>query len=94
MMSGREILFTTVHVITDWPISDYMNRDLTQRSHTSICVPLWTGDTRSVFRYVLWERTQAEDAGAIYEQQPTPALLPSGCLYTWARWEVVKRCLD
>ncbi|CAI9560234.1 unnamed protein product, partial [Staurois parvus] len=29
MMSGSDILFTTIHVITDWPISDHMNRDLT-----------------------------------------------------------------
>ncbi|CAI9619280.1 unnamed protein product, partial [Staurois parvus] len=28
-----DILFTTIHVITEWPISDHMNRDLTQRSH-------------------------------------------------------------
>ncbi|CAI9564715.1 unnamed protein product [Staurois parvus] len=26
MMSGSDILFTTVHVITDWPISDHMIR--------------------------------------------------------------------
>ncbi|CAI9606641.1 unnamed protein product, partial [Staurois parvus] len=24
MMSGSDILFTTIHVITDWPISDHM----------------------------------------------------------------------
>ncbi|CAI9540696.1 unnamed protein product, partial [Staurois parvus] len=24
MMSGSDILFTTVHVITDWPISDHV----------------------------------------------------------------------
>ncbi|CAI9569421.1 unnamed protein product, partial [Staurois parvus] len=24
MMSGSDILFTTMHVITDWPISDHM----------------------------------------------------------------------
>ncbi|CAI9554869.1 unnamed protein product [Staurois parvus] len=39
MMSGSDILFTTIHVITDWPISNHMNRDLTQRSCTAI---LWT----------------------------------------------------
>ncbi|CAI9594301.1 unnamed protein product, partial [Staurois parvus] len=32
MMSGSDILFTNVPVITDWPIRDYMNCDLTQRS--------------------------------------------------------------
>ncbi|CAI9567637.1 unnamed protein product, partial [Staurois parvus] len=31
MMSGSDILFTTNHVITDWPISDHMNWDFTQR---------------------------------------------------------------
>ncbi|CAI9574263.1 unnamed protein product, partial [Staurois parvus] len=30
MMSVSDILFTTFPVITDWPISNYMNRDLTQ----------------------------------------------------------------
>ncbi|CAI9550512.1 unnamed protein product [Staurois parvus] len=24
MMSGSDILLTTIHVITDWPISDHM----------------------------------------------------------------------
>ncbi|CAI9535548.1 unnamed protein product [Staurois parvus] len=36
MMSGSDISFTTVHVITDWPISDHMNWDITQRSHTPL----------------------------------------------------------
>ncbi|CAI9613644.1 unnamed protein product [Staurois parvus] len=36
MMSGIGILFTTIYVITDWPISDHMNRELTQRSHTPL----------------------------------------------------------
>ncbi|CAI9611333.1 unnamed protein product, partial [Staurois parvus] len=31
-----DILFTTVHVIIDWPISDHMNQDLTQRSRTPL----------------------------------------------------------
>ncbi|CAI9620794.1 unnamed protein product [Staurois parvus] len=44
MMSGSDILFTTIHVITGWPISDHMNQDLTQRSRTAICV---CGATRS-----------------------------------------------
>ncbi|CAI9595733.1 unnamed protein product, partial [Staurois parvus] len=34
-----DILFTTVHVITDWPISDYMTGDFTQRSRTAIAGP-------------------------------------------------------
>ncbi|CAI9578563.1 unnamed protein product [Staurois parvus] len=37
MMSGSDILLTTIHVIPDWPISDHMNRDLTQRSFTDYC---------------------------------------------------------
>ncbi|CAI9589111.1 unnamed protein product, partial [Staurois parvus] len=32
MMSASDILLTTIHVINDWPISDQMNRDLTQRA--------------------------------------------------------------
>ncbi|CAI9583967.1 unnamed protein product, partial [Staurois parvus] len=44
-MSGSDILFTTVHVISDWPISDHMNLDLTQRSRTVICVTLCPPDT-------------------------------------------------
>ncbi|CAI9572303.1 unnamed protein product [Staurois parvus] len=36
MMSGSDILFTTIHVITDWPISDHKNQELTQRSRTSL----------------------------------------------------------
>ncbi|CAI9583300.1 unnamed protein product, partial [Staurois parvus] len=40
MMSGNDILFTTIHVITDWPISDHMNWDLTQRSCTAIWAPI------------------------------------------------------
>ncbi|CAI9574919.1 unnamed protein product, partial [Staurois parvus] len=47
---------------------------------------------RSVFRCV-WrihrERAQAVNAGAVYKWQPSSALLPSGCLSTWAGWEVV-----
>ncbi|CAI9531974.1 unnamed protein product, partial [Staurois parvus] len=30
------------------------------------------------------ELAQSKMAGAVYERQPVPALLPSGCLYTWA----------
>ncbi|CAI9534691.1 unnamed protein product, partial [Staurois parvus] len=26
MMSGSDILLTTIHVITDWPVSDHMIR--------------------------------------------------------------------
>ncbi|CAI9608860.1 unnamed protein product, partial [Staurois parvus] len=32
------ILLTTVHVITDWPISDHMIWTSHRRSHTAICV--------------------------------------------------------
>ncbi|CAI9538545.1 unnamed protein product, partial [Staurois parvus] len=38
-MSASNILLTTIHVITDWPISDH-DWDLTQRSHTAIDVLL------------------------------------------------------
>ncbi|CAI9548448.1 unnamed protein product, partial [Staurois parvus] len=47
MMSGSDILFTTVHVISDWPISDHVNHDLTQRSYTVICVLEDTVGTRA-----------------------------------------------
>ncbi|CAI9566799.1 unnamed protein product, partial [Staurois parvus] len=39
---------------------------------------------RSVFCCVLPGSAQAKMAGAVYERQPAPALLPSGRLYTWA----------
>ncbi|CAI9574106.1 unnamed protein product [Staurois parvus] len=38
MMSGSDILFTTIDVVTDWPISDHMNRDLTQRSRRATSI--------------------------------------------------------
>ncbi|CAI9591879.1 unnamed protein product [Staurois parvus] len=47
MMSGSDILFTTIDVITNWPIRDHMNWDLTQRSRTAIGVPPDTAGTRS-----------------------------------------------
>ncbi|CAI9597779.1 unnamed protein product [Staurois parvus] len=37
-------------MITDWPISDHMNWDLTQRSHTAICVLLCLEDTAGTNR--------------------------------------------
>ncbi|CAI9561911.1 unnamed protein product, partial [Staurois parvus] len=40
-----DILLTTIHVIIDWPISDQNNQDLTQRSRTTINVPLFPPDT-------------------------------------------------
>ncbi|CAI9570374.1 unnamed protein product [Staurois parvus] len=45
MTSGSYILFTTINVITDWPISDHMNQDLKQRPHTAIAVSLCLEDT-------------------------------------------------
>ncbi|CAI9558486.1 unnamed protein product, partial [Staurois parvus] len=87
-----DILLTTLHVITDWLISDHMIR-------TSHRGPV----RRSVFHCV--RRTQrAPDRGAacfqgaatqagfgeaVYKQPPDPALPPSGHLYTTARREVV-----
>ncbi|CAI9603828.1 unnamed protein product, partial [Staurois parvus] len=79
MMSGNDILFTTVHVITDWPISDHM-------IGTSHRGPV----QRSVFRSVRRERAQAVNAGAMYVRKPAPALLPSSCLCTWTGRGVVK----
>ncbi|CAI9600520.1 unnamed protein product [Staurois parvus] len=71
MMSGSDILFTTIHVITDWPISDHMIGTSHRRSRTVIGVPLCPE-----------ERAQAVNADAVYEQQPAPALLPSARLCT------------
>ncbi|CAI9536149.1 unnamed protein product, partial [Staurois parvus] len=51
MMSGSDILLTTVHVITDWPISDHM-------IGTSHRGPV----QRSVFRCVQWTQ-RALDRG-------------------------------
>ncbi|CAI9591189.1 unnamed protein product, partial [Staurois parvus] len=78
----RDILFTTVPVITDWPISDHMNQDLTQRSRRTIGVPLCPSGHSRYWIVVL--RTQAENVDAVYERQPTPALLLFSCLCTWA----------
>ncbi|CAI9550833.1 unnamed protein product, partial [Staurois parvus] len=80
-----DILLTTLHVITDWQISDHMIR-------TSHRGPI----QRSVFRCVF--RTQwAPDRGAARSQgartgreagRPASALLLSSCLCTWAGREV------
>ncbi|CAI9569372.1 unnamed protein product, partial [Staurois parvus] len=35
------------------------------------------------------ERVQAGSREDVYKWPPAPALLPSGCLYTWAGWEVI-----
>ncbi|CAI9606360.1 unnamed protein product [Staurois parvus] len=74
MISGSDILVTTVHVITDWPISDHIigtsHSGPVQRSgHRGhrITVPRTPG-----------ECAQAVNVGTIYERQPAPALLPSG----------------
>ncbi|CAI9572783.1 unnamed protein product, partial [Staurois parvus] len=42
--------------------------------------------TGSVFHCV-WERAQAGGGEAVYKRPPTPALLPSSCLYTRDRQE-------
>ncbi|CAI9579189.1 unnamed protein product, partial [Staurois parvus] len=60
-----DILLTTLHVITDWPISDHM-------IGTSYRGPV----RRSVFHCVRRERAQLEKAGAVYERQPAPGLPP------------------
>ncbi|CAI9532305.1 unnamed protein product, partial [Staurois parvus] len=79
-----DILLTTLHVITDWPISDHM-------IGTSHRGPV----RRSVFHCVRRtqraprERTQAGGKKALYKQPPDPALPPSGCLYTTAGREVI-----
>ncbi|CAI9566876.1 unnamed protein product, partial [Staurois parvus] len=85
MMSASDILLTTIHVITDWPISDHMirttHRGSVQRSvfHcariTVPCAPR--------------ELAQAENAEVVYIWPPAPALPPFGRLCTWARREVV-----
>ncbi|CAI9582706.1 unnamed protein product, partial [Staurois parvus] len=40
-----DILLTTLHVITDWPISSHMIGDFAERSRTTIGVPLCLEDT-------------------------------------------------
>ncbi|CAI9616138.1 unnamed protein product, partial [Staurois parvus] len=83
-----DILLTTLHVITDWPISDHMIK-------TSYRGPV----RRSLFHCV-WRTQRAPDRGArsqrvrtsredVYKRPPTPALPPSSRLYTWAGREVV-----
>ncbi|CAI9588308.1 unnamed protein product, partial [Staurois parvus] len=72
-----DILLTTLHVITDWPISDHM-------IGTSHRGPI----RRSVFGHWI-ARTQSKIKSAVYERQPTPGLPPSGRSYTVAGWQVV-----
>ncbi|CAI9532753.1 unnamed protein product, partial [Staurois parvus] len=76
-----DILLTTLHVITDWPISDYM-------IGTSHRGPV----RRSVFHCVLRTQWAPDRVGreAVYKQPPDPALPPSSRLYTTAGQEVVK----
>ncbi|CAI9562299.1 unnamed protein product [Staurois parvus] len=66
------MLLTTIHVITDWPISDHMI-GTSQRSRTAIGVPRAPR-----------ECAKAGKREDIYKRPPAPALLPSGRLYTWA----------
>ncbi|CAI9556399.1 unnamed protein product, partial [Staurois parvus] len=86
-----DILLITLHVITDWPISDHMIGTLyrgpvqqsvfhcvrrTQRApDRGACAPR--------------ERAQAGCGEAVYKRSPDPAVPPSGRLYTMAGREVV-----
>ncbi|CAI9596944.1 unnamed protein product [Staurois parvus] len=67
MMSGSDILFTTIHVITDWPISDHMigtsHRGPVQRS--VFCCVLWTQRSPIAVPCTPRERPQAMDAGGV-----------------------------
>ncbi|CAI9567488.1 unnamed protein product, partial [Staurois parvus] len=88
-----DILLTTLHVITDWPISDHM-------IGTSYRGPV----RRSVFFTVSGGHSghriavcalpgSAHKQGArraVYRRPPDPAVPPSGRLYTTAGREVVK----
>ncbi|CAI9624363.1 unnamed protein product, partial [Staurois parvus] len=76
-----DILLTTLHVITDWRISDHMI-GTSQRSRPTIGVPMCPGRSQGV-------RT-IRGREAIYKQPPAPALPPSGRLYTTTGWEVVE----
>ncbi|CAI9576289.1 unnamed protein product, partial [Staurois parvus] len=79
MMSQVISLLTTLHVITDWPISDHM-------IGTS-----YRGPVRpSVFHCVRRERAQAGCREAVYKRPPDPAVPLSGRLYATAGREVVK----
>ncbi|CAI9595891.1 unnamed protein product, partial [Staurois parvus] len=75
-----EILLTTIHVITDWPISDHMigtsHRGPVQRS-----VSGGHSGHRIMVLSAPRECAQPENVGAIYERQPAPALLPFQTLH-------------
>ncbi|CAI9609808.1 unnamed protein product, partial [Staurois parvus] len=74
-----DILLTTLHVITDLPISDHMIGTLHRGP-----------ERRLVFHCGhRIELAQFKMAGTVYERQPAPGLPPSGHLYTAAGWQVV-----
>ncbi|CAI9593127.1 unnamed protein product, partial [Staurois parvus] len=85
MMSASDILLTTIHVITDWPISDHLigtsHRGPVQRS-VFHCVGGHSGHQIAVL-HAPRERTQSKMSGAVY------ALPPSGRFYTAAGRQVV-----
>ncbi|CAI9547721.1 unnamed protein product, partial [Staurois parvus] len=65
-----DILLTTLHVITDWPISDHM-----------IGIPSNDHGHRIAVLRAPRERAQLEMAGAVYERQPAPGVPPSCRFY-------------
>ncbi|CAI9580361.1 unnamed protein product [Staurois parvus] len=79
MMSGSDIVFTTIHVITDWPISDHM-------IGTSYRGPVQQSVVHALPGSGLRQGMQVD----IYKLPPAAALLPSGRLCTWTGREVVK----
>ncbi|CAI9591462.1 unnamed protein product, partial [Staurois parvus] len=74
MMSGSDILLTTIHVITDWPISDNM-------IGTSDRGPV----QRSVFCCVLRTQRALDNVRCL----GTATYSCTARLYTWAGREVV-----
>ncbi|CAI9559778.1 unnamed protein product, partial [Staurois parvus] len=71
-----DILLTTLHVITDWPISDHMIG--TEVPSDDQCFNVSGGHSghRIAVLRAPRERIQLEKAGAVYERQPAPGLPP------------------
>ncbi|CAI9599736.1 unnamed protein product, partial [Staurois parvus] len=68
MMSTSDILLTTIHMITDWPISDHMIRTSHRGPVQRLVFTVGTGSSgqRIAVLYTPRERAQAGSKEAVY----------------------------
>ncbi|CAI9603986.1 unnamed protein product, partial [Staurois parvus] len=91
MISGSDILFTTIHVITDWPISAHMNRDCTQRSFTAMDLGGHRGPIQRSVQHAPMERAHDKKQrapfmnGNLLLHFPHPAVYIQGPDGKWLR---------